>query len=271
MVSGLISLPKDYWETFEVNPKDIEYINSYLFELEIPLTSIELTKALINERINFEKEQLKMQQQELGKVYLPKEQYQVGDTLIFPALNWQQGSVTSIRPGVNPEMEAFEVITIEMARGVHREFASKLADHSLNQPLDLKIDDEQLVLESVLEKYGAKIQQQVTEALIADPDLVSIGGRWFPSALLVDVNIGHLNLAEAVLDMANGGPLATKVLLEQIDLPSDVNPKLRELLGSMKSVRQGRFYGFYAALSQSQSSRFHPNCNLIKWGTTILR
>jgi hypothetical protein len=59
-------------------------------------------------------------------------------------------------------------------------------------------------------------------------DFVYIAGRWFPRALLVDINIGHLNLAEAVLDMAGGGPLPTSALLEQLDLPTDVNPKLLE-------------------------------------------
>jgi hypothetical protein len=44
----------------------------------------------------------------------------------------------------------------------------------------------------------------------------------------VDINVGHLNLAEAVLDMAGGGPLPTSGLLEQIGAPSDVNPKLVE-------------------------------------------
>ena len=34
-----------------------------------------------------------------------------------------------------------------------------------------------------------------------NPDFVKIAGRWFPRALLIDVNTGHLNLAEAILDM----------------------------------------------------------------------
>jgi hypothetical protein len=41
------------------------------------------------------------------------------------------------------------------------------------------------------------------------------------------VNIGHLNLAEAVLDMAGGGPLPTEALLTEVGLPSNVNPRLQ--------------------------------------------
>jgi hypothetical protein len=46
--------------------------------------------------------------------------------------------------------------------------------------------------------------------------------------LLVDVNVGHLNLVEAVLDMAGGGPLPTSALIEQICLASDVSAQLLE-------------------------------------------
>ena len=35
--------------------------------------------------------------------------------------------------------------------------------------------------------------------------LVVLAGQWFPRALLLDVNEGHLVLAEAVLDLAEGG------------------------------------------------------------------
>ena len=55
-----------------------------------------------------------------------------------------------------------------------------------------------------------------------------IAGRWFPRALLVDVNVGHLNLAEAVLDMSGGEPLATSALLKDVAMPDGVNPKLAE-------------------------------------------
>ena len=39
---------------------------------------------------------------------------------------------------------------------------------------------------------------------------------------------GHLNLAEAILDMAGGGPLPTKALLEQVGLTSNTNSNLVE-------------------------------------------
>jgi hypothetical protein len=71
--------------------------------------------------------------------------------------------------------------------------------------------------------------------------LVRIAGRWFPRALLVDVNQGHLNLAEAVLDMAAGEPLPTSQLLKDVELPEGVNPKLAEFSLNLALQEDGRF------------------------------
>jgi hypothetical protein len=57
----------------------------------------------------------------------------------------------------------------------------------------------------------------------------------------VDVNIGHLNLAEALLDMESGGPKTTKAILEQIELPTDVNAKLTEFSLNLALQEDGRF------------------------------
>ncbi len=82
---------------------------------------------------------------------------------------------------------------------------------------------------------------RLTAALEDNPDLVRIAWRWFPRALLVDVNIGHLNLAEALLDMEGGGPLTTQAILEQIELPTDVNLKLTEFSLNLALQEDGRF------------------------------
>ena len=74
-----------------------------------------------------------------------------------------------------------------------------------------------------------------------DDGLVRIAGRWFPRALLVDVNIGHLNLAEAVLDMSAGEPLPTSALLKDVALPAGVNPKLAEFSLNLALQEDERF------------------------------
>jgi hypothetical protein len=120
------------------------------------------------------------------------------------------------------------VIEVTLENGSSHNFAAGIVDHLLNQPIEVNITDPRLNPRYVLNKHNADLITCLETSLVNDSDLVRIAGRWFPSALLVDVNIGHLNLAEAVLDMAGGGPLNTRALLEQIDLPTDVNSKLVE-------------------------------------------
>jgi hypothetical protein len=93
----------------------------------------------------------------------------------------------------------------------------------------------------VLNAHGAEIEQKLCAALSSDRDLVRIAGRWFPKALLVDVSVGHLNLAEAVLDEAGGNPQPTHALLEQLELPGNVNPKLVEFSMNFALQEDGRF------------------------------
>ncbi len=228
MATAPFSLRENYWESFQIEPTDLEFLYNHLLELETPLNTHELIEALVSERINKEITVLKTQQQTGGMIYRPKEHYQVGQNLLFPQLDWQKGQVKKIRPGYNPELSAFDVIEVVMEKGDSHLFGAGIEKHDLNQPVEVNLNDVRLDLKWVLESHGEQLEASLDESLNSDPDLVRIAGRWFPRALLVDVNIGQLNLAEAVLDMAGGGPLQTKDLLDQIDLPTDVNSKLVE-------------------------------------------
>jgi hypothetical protein len=70
---------------------------------------------------------------------------------------------------------------------------------------------------------------------------VRIATRWFARALLADVNAGHLNLAEAVLDMAGGGPMTSAELMQQLDLSTSANPKLIEFSIDLALQEDNRF------------------------------
>jgi hypothetical protein len=241
MAIAPLSLRSDYWDTFKLEDQDLDFLYNNLLELEMPQTLQELAHALIAERIHKEKETLKNQQTAGGRVYQPKDHYTVGQKLTFPALEWQTGTVDVVRPGVNPEMPDFEVIRVDFDKSTPREFAAGLAEHKLNRPVEINFDDKLLNPHHVYQMYGAVITKALDDHINANPDLVRIAGRWFPRALLVDVNIGHLNLAEAVLDEAGGGPLATKTLLDQIELPTDVNLKLTEFSLNLALQEDQRF------------------------------
>lgn len=227
-MSGAFSLPNDYWLSIQVTPQDVENLHTYLFEREMPSTTRELASEFIERRVQLERQAAESKQKAMGKSFLPRESYQVGEELVFPAIGWKHGKVTAVRPGVSPAVVDFDVITVEMEDASQRMFAARLETHLLNdaqlsKPQGLDVDPA-----AVIAEFGASIEKKMEAALSADDGLVKIAGRWFPRALLIDINQGQLNLAEAVLDMSGGEPLPTEALVKDIELPEGVNPRLAE-------------------------------------------
>jgi len=241
MVVAPFALQEGYWETFEVRDDDIEFLYNFLLEKEIPLTTRELAIALAEERIRHEKMVIEKQRSSGGAIYFPKDQYNEDQAIIFPALNWQRGKVLAVRDGQNPDLGEFKVIRVSLENGETKEFASGIAEHVLNQPPEMIEQDEGLDLKFVLANYGDDLEEYLEESLQDNPDFVRIAGRWFPRALLVDINTGHLNLAEAVLDMAGGGPLPTPAILDQVGLQNAQNPKLTEFSLDLALEEDTRF------------------------------
>ncbi|GAB4502116.1 MAG: hypothetical protein Fur0035_16630 [Anaerolineales bacterium] len=236
-----LQLPADYWKNFTVSKHDIEFLQNYLFETEIPLAETDLVTILVQERIRQEREALTKQQKNEGAAaYLPAETYQTGQKLTFPALNWHKGEVKSVRAGINPQLGAFDVLEIAFEDGDTRLFAAGLAEHALNHPAE-EIPDPQVDPAQIAEQFGEELAKKMEMALLADESLVKVAGLWFPRALLVDIGVGHLNLAEAVLEMAGGQPLTVAALMEQIDLPGGVNAKLTEFSLNYALQEDGRF------------------------------
>ena len=235
------TMGEDYWEAFRLQDEDVEFLYNYLLELEIPLTSRELTEALIDERTHRKKLEIEQQRTSGGDLYQPKKSFAIHQKLIFPSQNWKHGEVTGIRPGYNPVLGEFQVIQVSFNDGDQHEFAACLTDHILNQPPKIVDDYTILDKQTVMRIYADDLKESIETGLGGRTDFVRIAGRWFPRALLIDINIGHLNLAEAALDMAGGGPLPTSELLKQIELSADVNPKLIEFSMDMALEEDPRF------------------------------
>ncbi len=240
-MAGKLKFPPDYWKNLEINRQDVESLHTHLFELETPLTALDLVPVLIAARIKSELEARSRERQANSKTYFPREKYVSGDELVFPALDWRKGRVVSTRAGVNPGVGAFEVLTLTMEDGEERMFAANLPEHALNQEETSPAVDDSLNPDLIRQEYGEEIEGKIETAFSHDEGLVQIAGRWFPRALLVDVNEGHLNLAEAVLDMAHGEPQTTAVLLKDVELPAGVNPKLAEFSLNFALQEDDRF------------------------------
>lgn len=228
MGNATYSMGEDYWDNFKLQEEDIEFLYNYLLETETPMTSLELTEALVKERIQQRQAEIKKQRMAGGDLYQPKLTFKPKQNLIFPALNWQHGQVIEIRKGENPEIGDFQVIQVALEDGTRREFAAQLATHKLNDPPKIVEESNHLDAATVLKIYEEDLLKALEDELSTNPGFVNITGRWFPRALLININAGHLNLAEAVLDIAGGGPLPTSSLLDQIEIETDVNPKLLE-------------------------------------------
>jgi hypothetical protein len=221
MVLMDIKFDDSYWKQLEITQKDIEFLYSFLLEEETPLPSGTLAEALIKERVRIERLSLQKKQQQNGEFYLPESVYSVGDKIQFPALNWIAGEVTAVREGNSPELPELKVMTVKLENGSSSQFAFNIADHKLNLKNTAENDDSVDEEEAIINTYGAEITEKLDIILEENKDIVRIGENWFPKSLLIEFNIGHLNLAEAVLDMHSGGPLTVEALLDQIEVTTD--------------------------------------------------
>lgn len=217
-----------YWHNYQVNESDSEYITTLLIEQERPLTLEQLAEAVVRYRVRREEELIKRELSK-GELYQPRHSYAVGQKLVMPALNYAVGEIIDVRPGRNPEYGEFRVAKVRFEeQDKEREFAIELeAPHRLNYQQDQAAEDGLLSPEELYEVHGEPVRDELWTFLQESKDYVSLGGRWFLKELLVEINIGHLNLAEAVLDMADGGPLPTKDFLPHLDLPAEVDQQLK--------------------------------------------
>lgn len=213
-----------YWENFQPTPDDLEYLKNLLVEREMPLSTEEMAQALVAFRCRREEERIAHILSK-GSLYLPKNSYQVGDTVFFPSLDFVEGRVVGIRDGCNPQLGPFQVIRVAFPEGRVREFAAELPVHKLNA-VPQRDPGPALSPEELYARYGEFVQKALTARLEAEPGFVSLAGQWFLKDLLVEIPTGQLNVAEAVLDEAGGGPLPADALIGYLDMPKEVNPRL---------------------------------------------
>jgi hypothetical protein len=164
---------------------------------------------------------------------------------MFPALDHATAEVVGLREGVNPDYGDFSVIEVRFdGDDAAREFAAelrvphKLSDGDSTAALPGLQD---LDAETILSESRDVIVERLTDKLLENGELVSVAGKWFPRGLMFEVSEGYLNLAEAVLDMAGGGPLSTENILEQIGGLGDSALELQVFVMNDALNRDSRF------------------------------
>ncbi len=221
----------DYWvRDYQVSEADHEFIYDLLAESGEPQTTTALALAVIRRAMQQEERFLR---DELSKalIYDPANTYAVGDEVYFPALDFNRGEVLSIRPGNNPEHGEFNVIVVQMeGEKEPRAFASDLkTPHTLNRSDDDNVldDSDLLTPEEMLAEVDDVLIPRIEVHLESNPDyFVRAGDAWLTTDQIVPVSIGHLNIAEALIEM-EGAPLTTGKLLEQVDLDPDLSEAIR--------------------------------------------
>jgi len=213
----------EYWQAFSLNQADIEFLRTTLVDAERPLTTLQLAESLVSERVRREESELRAELAR-GVLYQPKKQYALGDSVIFPQLDYRLGEVVDQRAGENPEYGQFEVITVDFGPSKRRrEFAASLnAAHKLNADLpDMLQAAAPVHSDGLLADFARDLPAVLEQALREDDGFASFEGHWLPRDLLVEVHVGHLNIAEAIIDM-NQTALSTAALQKELDLPAEI-------------------------------------------------
>ena len=235
----------DYWiHEYAVDEVDHEFIYDLLAESNAPISTKELALAIIRRHSEQEEHFLR---NELAKanIYDPRNAYEIGDVIYFPIFDFRKGQVTHIRPGNNPEHGEFDVITVAMeGEKKPRAFAARLqTPHKLNRDgdIDLLLDEELLTPEEILTMAGEALVTKIEHHLAENPDyFVRAGQAWLTTDQLIPVNIGHLNIAEALIEM-EGVPVTTEKLLEQVELEPDLPESIRIFSLDMALQHDERF------------------------------
>lgn len=208
------------WSELKLDEQDIEFLYNWLLEKEKPQKINAITQALVAFKIQEIIESVQKQNAAL-KLYRPEEDHEIGDELTFSSFDMQTGKVIEKRTGTNPDIGEFTVIKTKFENGEIHEFAANIANHPLNLVGTIDENDPDLDEAQVLSTYGDNIAANLSAAMKETESFATIAEEWFPEALMIDINAGHLNLAEAVLDFTSDGSVSTKEILSQIGLADD--------------------------------------------------
>lgn len=234
-----------FWrDQFEVTPDDLEFLYQLLLDVQAPKQLSELATALVQEYVRRENSKIESELAK-GLIYLPKNRYETGQQVVFPALEFAVGEVLEVRPGVNPEYGDFEVIKVKLDEGV-REFAANLANHRLNQESS-KLSANEKSLLSPTELYSL-YHNEIDESLLyaleesdRSDEFVEVDGYWMLRDTLVDLHVGHLNIAEALIEM-QGKPVMPDQILRELDIDEAAAPPAMRVISLNYALsRDSRF------------------------------
>lgn len=222
-----------YWqEYFQLTPEDLGYLYSLILDRGYAFSTKELSLSMIERKCRQEEALIEAELSK-GPVYQPGDLFEVGQQIIFPVFDYALGTVAGTRPGRNPEYGEFTVIQVEFEdEGDVQEFASGLlGEHKLNRQEseeEFLAGGHLLVPAELYEQYSAFVEEKLVASLRQHKEYVQFGDKWFLRDLLVEVHLGLLNIAEALIEI-KARPLPTSELLPDLGLPDEVSEEIQML------------------------------------------
>jgi hypothetical protein len=218
-----------YWrDEFTVSDQDLEHIGVLFLELERPLTLSDLAQLLIRDYCRREEDLIRRQLSQ-GTMYRPNGSFAIGEKVVFPQRDFAVGSVVGMREGHNPEYGEFQVVTVEFEGDAHSSlYAAELkVPHRLTLPQGGSLEGAfSLTPDDLIARYGEIVVAELGRRLESGSAFVSFRGQWLPRDMLADIHVGHLNIAEAVVDIGDR-PLPSEDLLADLDLPAEIPQPIR--------------------------------------------
>jgi hypothetical protein len=242
-----------FWrDRFRLTDDDRELLLDTFMTQSQPLDVAAMAHQLIENRVG--KEEKGRTPVAGASSYQPSSSYQTGDQLVFPSLGGMTGKVVSIRPGKNPRYDAFKVLQVELdSGGAHHEFVAEFRHtHALNLESDVDAGGETLTLPEIEERFGFYVRQRLEQELAESNEFVRFGSQWLPSGLLVEINEGHRNIAEAMVDIT-GDALPTPEVLKEMGLPGNVARPISEFSINYALSQDRRFRN----VGTSEKPRWH--------------
>lgn len=241
-MESLTLLEQSRWENFDLKLEDVEFLYELILERGQPVPLEELVLALV-ERTQEEQKRELIKLAEEGLIYRPSNSYKPGQEIFLPSFGFAKVTVLSVRPGYNPDYGEFEVMRVKFSDGGEiREFASSLKKpHKLDQEtpedwlsrfgVDPKV---------VFERYGQAISSAVARRLALEEEFVSFGNLWFLKALMPEIHEGHLNIAEAAIEIAQR-PLTSTEIIKHLELPGTYSTNLQVFSLNVAMAQDPRF------------------------------
>jgi hypothetical protein len=216
------SASETYWNNFHVNDKDIERVYAHMLEKGEAAPLADLAQIVINARAHEEQER-RARTSSQAQLYQPKGSYEVGQRLIFSALNDAEGTVTHVRASDNARLAPFQVVNVTFGDGATREFAASYdLPHPLNEAKPVAVGASDESPEEIYSQYGVTIERALVARLRADKEFVEQDTKWLLRGLLSEINEFSLNIAEAAIEQNNVAmttPELARVLEMDVDGP----------------------------------------------------